>query len=350
MNGLIIDKVEIIDCTDLIGPGDDGHLVAVHAAGQIGWYGPVSVAAATALDGSLAASAIGTDVTDHAGLLSALHAASAKSGDAVTSWAVGALDCAVWDVHARIEQRPVAALLSTTARSHVPAYASWLTLDVQLADAETIRRITSQDWQFTKWSLRRSRGLPIADDARRMAGVVHQVAEAAGSPAAFDALWTWDPTLALRFSEQVDHAKMIWLEEPLASYDGTGYSDIATACPYPALALGERLHLGDDPKELLVLPNLGALTIDVVGCGGLTVAAELVAEAAAASVPVYPHGRSLLPAVHLAAAFPEAIAAVEYQLQWEPHRQLLFTDPLECEGGQVVVPSAPGLGPTPRRR
>jgi L-alanine-DL-glutamate epimerase-like enolase superfamily enzyme len=348
MNDLNIDKVEIVDCTDLVGPGDDGHLVAVHAAGQIGWYGPVSVAAATALDGSLATSAIGVDVTDHSGLLSALHGASAKPGDAVTSWAVGALDCAVWDLHARIEQKPVAALLSTTARSHVPAYASWLTLDVQLADAETIQRVAGQDWQFTKWSLRRSHGLPVADDAMRMAGVVHQVAEATGAPAAFDALWTWDPTLALGFSEQADHAKMIWLEEPLGTHDGTGYSDFATECP--PLALGERLHLGDDPKELLALPNLGALTIDVVGCGGLTVAAGLVAEAAAAGVPVYPHGRSLLPAVHIAAAFPEAIAAVEYQLQWEPHRQLLFTGPLECEGGQVVVPSAPGLGPAPRRR
>ncbi len=44
-------------------------------------------------------------------------------------------------------------------------------------------------------------------------------------------------------------------------------------------------------------------------------------------IPIYPHGRSLLPGLHLAAAFPDAVPAVEYRLQWEPRRQCLYNTP-----------------------
>lgn len=348
MNDLLIDKVEIVDCADLVGPGDDAQLVAVHAAGLTGWYGPVSAAAAALLDGRVAALALGASVTNHSGLLARLRRGLGVSVGTPTSWAIGALDCAVWDLHGRAEERPVAALLAADVRSHVPAYASWLRLDIHTADPETIGHVVRQGWLFTKWSLRSNRDLPVGEDSERMADAVHRVTEAVGSRAAFDALWTWDEALALGFAERVDHTEMIWLEEPLARYDAARYTDLVASCP--PLALGERLNIGDDPSALLGLRGLSALTIDVVGCGGLTVAASLLAKATAVGVPVYPHGRSLVPGVHLGAAFPDAVAAVEYQLQWEPHRQRLFTDPLECNGGRIVAPSTPGLGPIPRRR
>src|SRR2546428_474443 len=70
-----------------------------------------------------------------------------------------------------------------------------------------------------------------------------------------------------------------------------------------------------------------AFTLDVVGCGGLTRAVELLEQACVAGIPIFPHGRSLIPAVHLAAAYPHAVTAAEYQLQWEPTRQLLYAEP-----------------------
>jgi L-alanine-DL-glutamate epimerase-like enolase superfamily enzyme len=268
----------------------------------------------------------------------------------MTSWAVGALDCAVWDLHARAEGCPVAALLSAAGhRASVPAYASWLRLDVDAApNTDSISRVASEGWRFTKWGLRPNPRLDVEDDAHRLAMLVKGVAEVAGAPAAFDALWAWDQALTLRFSEVVDQAGLVWLEEPLSTYNLPCYA--ALAASGPSVALGERLHLGDDPTGLLRLTGLGAFTLDVVGCGGLTTATRLTEQARAAGVPVYPHGRSLVPAVHLAAAFPDAVAAVEYQVQWEPRRQQLFTETMPCDGGQVLVPVAPGLGPVPRRR
>ncbi|GAA3766780.1 mandelate racemase/muconate lactonizing enzyme family protein [Plantactinospora mayteni] len=345
-----IESIETVDCSDLVMPGDDAYLIAVRAAGHTGWYGPVSGPVAILLDTCVAPFAIGVPVVDHDNLLIRLHRALGAPLGTLASWAIGALDCAVWDLHGRMEERPVSVLLGSSGdQSAVPAYASWLRLDLGAGfSARMVRRVAGQGWWFTKWSLRPDPQLDVEADAKRLALIVRQVSETVGAPAAFDALWSWDDALMLRFGELVDPAGLVWLEEPLNAYDMARYGALAT--PRPPLALGERLHLGDDPMPLLGLPALRAFTPDVVGCGGLTAALSMVRQAMAIGVPVYPHGRSLVPAVHLAAAFPDAVAAVEYQVQWEPRRQTLFVDPIQCDAGRALVPEAPGLGLTPRRR
>ncbi|MEE6260172.1 enolase C-terminal domain-like protein [Plantactinospora sonchi] len=350
MNQPRIESIEIIDYSDLVGSGDDAHLVAVRAAGHTGWYGPVSGPAAALLDACVASLAIGASVVDHDRLLVQLQRGLGAPLGAVASWAIGALDCAVWDLHGRLEGSPVSVLLGASGdQTAVPAYASWLRLDVSVGStAHLVRRVANQGWRSTKWGLRPDPRLEIEADAKRLALVVQRVSEAAGAPTAFDALWAWDEALMLRFSELVDPARLVWLEEPLDTYDMEGYGLLTAS--HPPLALGERLRLGDDPTPLLGLRALSAFTLDVVGCGGLTAALSLVRRAIAAGVPVYPHGRSLVPAVHLAAAFPDNVLAVEYQMQWEPRRQTLFTDPIRHDAGRLLVPEAPGLGLTPRRQ
>lgn len=350
MKELRIDRVEIKDCEEFVLPGDDSYVVAVHASGESGWYGPVSGAVAALIEARIAPFVVGNAVADHDGLLALLQGALGAPVETVASWAVGAVDCAVWDLHARAERCPVTALIDRASRcSSVPAYASWLKLDPD-ADAglDAVRRTASQGWPFTKWSLRADTRLDTGANAERLASLVRRVTDAIGAPAAFDALWTWDGALAACFGETVDPAGLIWLEEPLATGDAWAYSILARS--RTPVALGERLRLGDEPAPLLAVQALNALTLDVVGCSGITAAIRLTRHAIASGTPVYPHGRSLAPAVHLAAAFPDAIPAVEYQIQWEPRRQRLFTEPIECHAGRVVVPQGPGLGPVPRRR
>lgn len=92
-----------------------------------------------------------------------------------------------------------------------------------------------------------------------------------------------------------------------------------------------------------------AFTFDVVWCGGITEARGWLGAALDARVPVHLHGRAFLPAVHLAAAFPDAAGAVEYQVVWEPRRQRALRGTLRPDGGHVVLPDRPGLGMEVRR-
>jgi L-alanine-DL-glutamate epimerase-like enolase superfamily enzyme len=324
-------KIQRIDVIDLAGqaPSDavDVMFAAVRTSEGTGWYGPVT-------------REIGHRIKELAPLIVDLGGPGVipcKAGDAVTSWALGTVDCALWDLRGQAAGQPVAALLAPArVAAPVRAYASCLAC--QLTDplaTEAVTGAVRHGWAFTKWGLRAEPGVT----ARQMADGVTRAATAAGQPVAVDAVRTWDPALYAAFASLADPGTLIWLEDPLPAADG-----------HPGgvpVALGERLALGESLSALLGPVTPAALCIDVVGCGGLTRALAVCAQAREIGVPVYPHGRSLVPGTHLAVAFPDAVPAVEYRLRWEPARQELLARPVRPDAGFIPPPRAAGLGTTP---
>lgn len=341
-----IQALTLVDRSCDVGPGDYGCFVGVRSDGQCGWYGPIATPVARYIERHLAHRLAGRTGCDHAAAFEFMRRSTTNAmADArVRSWAIGAVDCALWDLRGRLAGLPVSRLLSTSPPvSTVPAYASWLGYDLASEHAaETIAQISHGGWAFTKWSLRRVGGRSAADLARLAANA----ARAAGGWAAFDALGTWDVDLTLAFGDAIDGADFIWLEDPLPADQTEEYPRVAATAL--RLAAGEHVLVDDQPDALLRSGCLAALTIDVVGCGGLTRTLRLIEQAAQLGVPVVPHGRSLMPAVHLAAAFPATVPCVEYQVQWEPRRQALCTESRTPALGLMPVSQAPGLGITPR--
>jgi L-alanine-DL-glutamate epimerase-like enolase superfamily enzyme len=185
-----------------------------------------------------------------------------------------------------------------------------------------------------------------ADAGPLLADAVHRAAQILGEGFAVDAVGTWDRRLTTSFAGHLREPVPRWLEDPLASHDVPQYRLLAAQLP---IAVGERLRLDEDPAALLSDIRPAALTIDVVGCGGLTRAVQITAAARQHGVPVYPHGRSMVPGIHLAAAFPASIPAVEYRCRWEPRRQLLYRQPWTPDRGFLPAPASAGLGTEPRR-
>ncbi|MGH3905509.1 MAG: enolase C-terminal domain-like protein [Pseudonocardiaceae bacterium] len=340
-----IERISILDLRELAGPGDDYLFVGVHGGGRTGWYGPVSALVARCAS-ALTDAACERAITDHPALHRALRVAVADRRDATGSWAIGAVDCAAWDLHAQLAGVPVARLLAPSADDRVALYASWLRLDLTNGHAAAdVDKVGQDGWLFTKWGLRRAPGCGAEAEADRLSAGVDLAVSTLGRAAAFDALSTWDLRLARRFAARVDVSMLHWLEDPLGGLDTPGHQELAARLP---LALGERMLVGDDPAAMLAL-RPAAFTLDVIGCGGLTRAVELITAAHTAAIPAFAHGRSLLPALHLAAAFPHAMPAVEYQLQWMPRRQLLYASPRQPIQGHIQLTDAPGLGATPRK-
>ncbi|KPI17646.1 Mandelate racemase/muconate lactonizing protein [Actinobacteria bacterium OK074] len=348
MNQWSVHGLGILETGQPVAPGDDAFFVAVRGAGETGWYGPVGDKIAHYARDTLASEVKGALVTDHAGLLNRLRAAARRAPSDIASWAVGAVDCAVWDLHGRLASRSVADLLATTElRSPVPAYASWLSQDLtRVDDLDVLRDVAAGGWCFTKWGLRRDPADSSETAAARMARAVERCSRAIGSPLAADAVGTWTPAVAMAFAQSCEPSHLRWLEDPLPHHDLDLY-ELLAATRVP-LAVGERAHSDEDPAGLIQYVRPSALTLDVVGCGGLTRATQILTVARTQGIPIYPHGRSLLPGLHLAAAFPDAVPAVEYRLQWEPGRQHLYDVPLRPENGHIRLPDAPGLGTTPR--
>ncbi|MFD3334713.1 enolase C-terminal domain-like protein [Streptomyces sp. NPDC058700] len=334
MRHLVIDSFDFADLADHAGPGDDTVFVAVRSGRAAGWYGPLAEPIARAVRG-LAPILVGADATDHEGLQDRLVQSAPRSR--AGSWAVGALDCAVWDLHAQAEGCPAAGLLTPKPLQHrITAYSSWLTRDLSHpATVDLIAEVSAEGWPFTKWGLRDHPGA----SGGGLAAALHAVAT--GEPVAVDAVGTWPPALAAEFAAAADPSALVWLEDPAPTHDPRAYQHLRT---FP-LAVGERLTLADDAPAVLAEIRPAALTLDVVGCGGLTAARRILART---TTPVFPHGRSLQPGLHLAAAHPNRVLAVEYRQQWEPGRQHLYAHPVEPDRGHLTLPTATGLGATPR--
>ncbi len=338
-----IDSIAVF--RDACASGDDDCFVVARSGRETGWYGPVSAPVASFVRDQIAEVVVGHSVEDHRELYHKMRAVTRIFPSATAPWALGSVDCAVWDLHARINQAPVAALLSAAPAPRVRLYASWLRLDhCDPKSLPVIADIGRAGWSFTKWGLRRKADEPSVKEAKRLARAVHVVAAALGTAAAFDAVFTWDEAFMAEFASRVQTSALLWLEDPLPCPVISIYEMMGQTVP---LATGERLMDYDDGMPLLSA-KLTALTIDVVGCGGLTRANDLVKAASERGVKVYPHGRSFVPAVHLAAANPDAVPAVEYRLQWEPRRQYRYAAPLRPNRGVVTVPETPGLGARPR--
>lgn len=325
----------------------DSVFVALHSEGVTGWYGPVSGVVATYIDSAVRQHIVDRPFMDYRKMLAGLSRSLGSQLAATASWAVGAVDCALWDLRSKLTGIPVARLLSPAPAPDrmVRLYASWLTLDLMdpVSDRE-IESVGVGEWLFAKWGLRRRQGAQEGYEVARLVEAVHRAAGLLDGPSAFDAVFTWDASMTSRFANVVDRSMILWVEDPLPRSSSLEYRALAEQLP---LAVGERVGIDTEVAPILNF-SLRAFTIDVVGCGGLSSAVQLTRAAASAGTPVFPHGRSFIPALHLASAFPDAIPAVEYQVQWEPHRQAMYEEPWLPVDACLSVPDSPGLGTAPR--
>ncbi|MEU6183034.1 enolase C-terminal domain-like protein [Streptomyces coeruleorubidus] len=283
-------------------------------------------------------------MADHDGLLRRLLAELGPHAPGLGRWAIGALDCAVWDLHGRLANQPVAALLSDRPAPRVPVYASWLSLDLAAdSAAESVKATAGEGFSFTKWALRGGA------EAAEMVLLAERAAKWAGHRVAVDALGTWGHLRTMEVAPLLTPETVRWVEDPLPRTDQAAYRHLRRQTEGLRVAFGERLSHAEDARSLLEHCRPEAFTFDAVWCGGITEARTWLGAAHEARVPVHLHGRTFLPAVHLAAAFPDVAGAVEYQVVWEPRRQRALRGTLRPEGGHVTLPDRPGLGMEVRR-
>jgi L-alanine-DL-glutamate epimerase-like enolase superfamily enzyme len=323
-------------------PNMDNAFISVHSAEQTGWYGPVSLSVAKQVVDGLGGLVVGKDCRSHTSNHELLRVAGSRQRDADTSWAVGSLDCAMWDLHGRLEGCSVAELLSDSRPvSHVAAYGSWLRLDLTKPNLEeTVMGVERQGWSFLKWGIRAQ----APDDGALLASLATRVGTLCASPPALDAVRTWDLATARAFASEVEAGRFRWIEDPFQQ-DSLDYRHIPSSLP--PLVCGETVSSIDELNRLIEFARPAALALDVVGLGGVTPFLHAIRMGRHHNLTIFPHGRSLMPAIQLAASHTDAISEVEYQLQWEPSRQRLYLQAVQPTGGKLEVPTV-GMGTVPR--
>lgn len=310
-------------------------LVQVRAGGVTGtgWtYG--SVACATVVEHDLAPVLTGRDaLTPRASWVAMVRALRNIGRPGLAGMALSAVDLALWDLAARLQDQPLHRLLGAV-REEVPVYGSggFTTYDQERLVAQLGGWVHDEGIPRVKIKIGESDGTREDRDLERIGQ-----ARAAIGPAAelyVDANGGYTVGQAARMADRFAEHGVRWFEEPVSSDDLDGLREVRSGCAAD-VAAGE---YGSDLvyfQRMCAAGSVDCLQVDITRCGGPTELLRVAAVAAAHGLEVSGH---CAPHAHL-----DTLAAVPNlrHLEWfHDHvriEDLLFDGCASPVGGALPV-------------
>lgn len=250
-----------------------------------------------------------------------------------TSFAISAVDVALWDLRARRHGTPLWRLLG----GHDPrvrAYAGGIDLQFPL---ERLLRQTEENLAKGFRAIKMKVGRPwLAEDVERVRAVRQLLGP--DVPLMVDANMRWTADQAIRAARALGPSGVFWLEEPTVPEDVAGHVRVLREGGLP-VAAGENLHTLAEFEHLIAAGGVSFPEPDVSNCGGVTVWLKVAHLAEARNLPVTSHGVHDLH-VHLLAAVPNASYLEVHGFGLER----FIAHPLELRDGLTVAPERAGHG------
>ncbi len=301
------------------------------------FYGAKVTRALHAAVEDLAALTVGEDPMRIEDIVGKLRKAADSCGPAgIFTLALSAIDIALWDIKGKALEQPLWKLLGGH-RDRVPTYASG-SLRRGLTDkqAEQAARILVQKG-FRE--MKTQMGLPgtptPAEEVRR----VRVVRDAIGPDIKLmcDINQRWRPEQAIDIGSRAEDVGLFWLEDVTTADDFQGLARVTAALKTP-IAGGEYLWGISPFRQMIQMHSVDIVMIDLVRVGGVSQFMKVAGMAEAFNLPVVSH---VMPEmlVHVIAACPNGLT-VEYM----PWMLILYEETPKIEGGQLVLPTKPGLG------
>jgi L-alanine-DL-glutamate epimerase-like enolase superfamily enzyme len=250
-----------------------------------------------------------------------------RAGLAAT--AISAVDCALWDLKAKLLGVPLVQLLGAR-RTHVPIYGSggFTTYDDKQLSEQLARWVGEDGCRWVKIKVGTH---PEKDPAR-----VETARLAIGDAGLFvDANGALSVKSALHYAQQFAAQGVEWFEEPVSSDDRAGLAALRERVP-PAMeiAAGEYGYTLDDFRLLLETRAVDVLQADVSRCGGVTGFLQVAALCDAFHIPLSAH---CAPALHLHVA--SAVPRLRHQEWFHDHvriEAMLFEGAPQPSNGAIA--------------
>jgi L-alanine-DL-glutamate epimerase-like enolase superfamily enzyme len=306
-------------------------LVRVHAEGVVGtgWtYGP---AAAEGVVADVLTEVVrGRSVHDIPGIHEAMCRAVRNAGrPGICSLAISAVDCALWDLKARVLGLPLHRLLGAV-RDDVPVYGSggFVTYD----PAELREQLEHWTRELAIPRVKIKIGEAWGSDEERDLRRLRLAREVTGDRVELyaDANGAYSVKQAIRVARAAQSLDLRWFEEPVSSDDLAGLRAVRDAV-VPEVAAGE--YGFDLPYFARMVDAVDCPQADVTRCGGIT---EFLRVAALARA----HGRDVSAhcAPHLHAAVMTAIPNARHIEWFHDHvriEEMFFDGTLPAKGGTI---------------
>lgn len=303
----------------------------------------------------------GQDPLDVEGLWEKLYVGSAMNGRrGALIHALGALDIALHDLRGKALGQPCYQLLGGEPRTAITPYAS-LQPDVSsftaYRDSMVEWALLAQQRGFQAAKLEATFSGPyrhhgLSEPFERVTEVIAAVRGAVGPDFTLmvDLQYAFpDADTCLHTIRDWQDFNLFFIETPLPSDDLAGYARLVQEQPIP-ISAGEWLATRFEFLDLLDQGLINVAQPDVGRVGGLTEALRVCDLARERGRLIVPHawktGITIAAAAHLAAVTPHCpyIEFLPAELSSSRLRREVISDGLELHDGQIILPSAPGLG------
>ncbi|GIX45997.1 MAG: mandelate racemase [Candidatus Tectimicrobiota bacterium] len=263
-----------------------------------------------------------------------------KLNRVVSTYAIGAVDVALWDIAGKAAGLPIHRLLGT-CRDRVPAYASSAWLPSPEAYAEEAQHFRSLGWTAYKIH---PHGTP-QDDVR----ICQAVRRAVGDDMVLmlDSMWAYGYADAVRVGRAIEALNFFWYEDPLAEEDIYNYVKLRQKLDIPIMATEYAPGRLYGMAQWIQQMATDILRGDVAVSGGITPLVKIahLAEAFGLKCEIHHGGNSLnnVANLHVTMAIPNC----DYYEVFPAHGANKFglVEDIEVDAqGLVYAPQKPGLG------
>jgi L-rhamnonate dehydratase len=258
----------------------------------------------------------------------------------LTSYAISAVDLALWDLKGKLLKCPVYELLGGPQKENIFCYATGF-------HTEWYKELGFQAFK-----------LPLVygteDGLKGLHKTEEMVAEARkhiGEDAdlMLDCWMALDVETTVRLAEMLRPYKLRWLEDYLLPDDMAGFAEVRRRLPGQGLATGEHWYLAKPFAQAAEKKLVDIFQPDLKWCGGLSACLRICHIAETAGLSVIPHGGMGEPfGQHLSFAMPSIPWGEWYGGGIQPGEPIPETGGLPGtavpENGYLVPDDAPGFG------
>jgi L-alanine-DL-glutamate epimerase-like enolase superfamily enzyme len=326
--------------------------------GAVGWgeaitmWPEASRAARTIVEDGLGPILIGRDPRDTYGSWLAMKEQSWWYGEGgIASFALSALDIALWDLKGQALGVPLYQLLggkvNDRLRACVSTHPSKSTID---AMAQEFAAFVEQGYTAVKVGFGKKGDARLGYEPKRDIAFVAAVRQAIGDNVDFMVDYghpvRMEVTQAIRMAREFERFGIRWIEDPLRTLDWEGYAQLRAAIQ-TQIATGEDLWTVADYHRLVQAGFADVILVDPGRAEGITGYLKVQEMAALRHRHIDAHAWSsaiiTAASVHLTAAAANYII-FELKPLPNPMQHELVSEPFEQRGGWIAIPEKPGLG------
>lgn len=249
----------------------------------------------------------------------------------IASFAISAIDIALWDLHAKSLGVPLYKLIGAH-KQRIPAYGSGV--DLELTPEELGVKVLD----YINMGLNAIKIKVGSQDIKKDLDRIEKVRSVIGDrDLMLDVNMQWSKDEIIRYGRYLKQYDPLWLEEPCIPEDYDGFY-FANQLGIP-IAAGESLHSKFQFQQYITKRLIQFVQIDVITLGGITEWLKVAAYAEMNNVKVTTHYAQEIQ-VHLLATIPNSSYIERHSYNLDKY----IEQPLKLVDGCFEVPDRPGHG------